>query len=111
MPHVAVGAVGGGVGRVADGRAVRAEPRVADLLGEEVDPVLHLHSRGADERLQVPAVSKAASGTPWKSSSSSGRVDTPSTAGQSDPSIDVLCSHTELIPGNRGGRVTCALSQ
>ena len=56
-------------------------------------------------------VGKVASGTPSKVSSSSGDIDTPSTAGHSVSAGAVLCSHTELMPGNRGGSVTCALSQ
>ena len=55
-------------------------------------------------------VGKVASGTP-SNVSSSGRIDTPSTAGHSESASDVMGSHTELIPGNRGGRVTWALSQ
>ena len=56
-------------------------------------------------------VGNVASGTPSNVSSSSGRIETPSTAGHSESASDVLCSHTELIPGNRGGSVTWALSQ
>jgi hypothetical protein len=56
-------------------------------------------------------VGKVASGTPSKVSSGSGCIETPSTGGHSESASDVLCSHTELIPGNRGGRVTWALSQ
>lgn len=56
-------------------------------------------------------VGNVASGTPSNVSSSSGDIDTSSTAGHSASAGEVLCSHTELMPGNRGGSVTCALSQ
>ena len=56
-------------------------------------------------------VGKVASGTPSNVSSSSGCADTPSIAGHRGSASEVLCSHTELMPGNRGGSVTWALSQ
>ncbi len=56
-------------------------------------------------------VGNVASGTPSKVSSSSGRIETPSTSGHSESASEVLCSHTELMPGKRGGSVTWALSQ
>jgi hypothetical protein len=56
-------------------------------------------------------VGNVASGTPWNSSSGAGRSLTPSRDGQSRVSNETVCSHTLLMPGNRGGSVTCAFSQ
>jgi hypothetical protein len=56
-------------------------------------------------------VTNVASGTPWKSSSRSGREEMPATSGHIESSKLTWCSQTESMPGNRGGSVTWALSQ
>ena len=56
-------------------------------------------------------VGKVASGTPWNSSSGSGRWLTPGTRGQSWRSNETTWSQMLLMPGKRGGSVTWAFSQ
>jgi hypothetical protein len=50
-------------------------------------------------------VTNVASGTPWNSSSGSGRLLVPGSCGQAEAANETACNHTLSSPGNRGGRV------